>query len=288
MYANFTAEEGTGTGATITLTGAVTGGIPFAKSFAVDDFFGYAIEDSGGTIKVMGYGKLATSTTFTRNDTWNWNGTVIDSSPSSNIALSGGTHTIRCVELAEVRGYYGDKAKSTVFVNHYYVPDNIVQHEGTDTLSNADREWYSDAILLNDTVITTRRLDVTTADAGCTHFRMGIYALDPTTGRPGKLLEDSGDISANVASTGSSGYTLSTPLPLKAGRYFFSVVSDSTTVAFRVSTYNQHWGASGGMDASNNHRAGSMYKNGVTGALASDPSISGALFAFGAVPMGYT
>jgi len=97
MFANFTEETATGTGATLALAGITTGNIAFSKSFADGDLVAYVVEDSGGTIKVAGIGTYVSATDdITRNDTWNWNGTVVDDSPSTNITLSGGTHTVRC------------------------------------------------------------------------------------------------------------------------------------------------------------------------------------------------
>ena len=97
MFSNFTEETCTGTGATMALSGATTGNIPFSESFADGDLVSYVIEDSGGTIKVAGIGTYVSATDdITRNDTWNWNGTAVDKSPATNITLSGGTHTIRC------------------------------------------------------------------------------------------------------------------------------------------------------------------------------------------------
>ncbi len=97
MFANFTEETCTGTGVTLALAGITTGNIAFSKSFADGDLVAYVLEDSGGTIKVAGVGTYVSATDdITRNDTWNWNGTVVDENPSTNITLSSGTHTVRC------------------------------------------------------------------------------------------------------------------------------------------------------------------------------------------------
>lgn len=97
MFANFTEETCTGTGATLVLAGATTGNIPFNKSFADGDPVAYVLEDSGGIIYVAGVGTYVAATDdITRADTWNWNGSVIDESPGTNITLGGGTHVVRC------------------------------------------------------------------------------------------------------------------------------------------------------------------------------------------------
>lgn len=97
MFANFTEETCTGTGATLALAGAVAGRIAFNKSFADGDLVAYVLEDSGGVIIVAGVGTYVAATDdITRADTWNWNGAIIDENPAVNLTLSAGTHTVRC------------------------------------------------------------------------------------------------------------------------------------------------------------------------------------------------
>jgi len=97
MFGNFLEETATGTGATLALAGATTGNIHFQEKFADGDLVAYVVDDSGGTIKVGGVGTYVSATDdITRNYTWNWNGTTYDDNPSTNITLSGGTHTVRC------------------------------------------------------------------------------------------------------------------------------------------------------------------------------------------------
>ena len=119
MYANFTAQEGTGTGDTIELSDAIVDRILFSKSFADGDLVAYVLEDSGGVIKVAGVGTYVSATDdITRNDTWNWNGTVIDDNPSTNITLSGGTHTVRCDVIGDnfYKCYENELFNGTVLV----------------------------------------------------------------------------------------------------------------------------------------------------------------------------
>lgn len=288
MFANFIKETCTGTGDTLSLAGEETGFIPFDAYYADGEPVPYIVKDGNGTNKVAGYGTFNTGSpdTITRNDLWTWNGTVVDKNPSANLTLSGGTHEILVGPMAEI-GYGGITPPNTLGGTFYNVPDNIFNQNGTDTISNADREWFGDAIFHGRTVITSRYLRIETADAACTNFRLGIYAQNPTTGRPGKLLEDSGDQSANVATTGDKEWTLSAPLVLNPGRYYFSIVTDSTTVEFKCPAYDDRIMSGGGLERSNNNHQSIFYANGVTGALASNPTISGALITFGAVPMGY-
>lgn len=97
MYSNFTEETCTGTGNTLVLTGNTAGRLSFSKSFSNGESVSYVLEDSAGIIKLSGIGTyVSASNTITRNDSWNWNGTVIDENPSTNITLSGGIHAVRC------------------------------------------------------------------------------------------------------------------------------------------------------------------------------------------------
>jgi len=96
MNSNFTEETCTGTGDVLTLAGATSGSIAFADSFADGDLVKYSLEDALGAIRVAGRGVFNTAAnTITRVDSWNYNGTAVDSAPSSNIALNAGAHTIR-------------------------------------------------------------------------------------------------------------------------------------------------------------------------------------------------
>lgn len=102
MYANYTRETCTGTGDTLTLTGATSDSIPFSRNFADGDYVAYSLLDSGGVIRITGIGTYNSgANTITRNDLWNDNGTVSIDAPVSNITLSGGTHTIDCAESAQ-------------------------------------------------------------------------------------------------------------------------------------------------------------------------------------------
>ena len=97
MFANFTEEACTGTGDTLALAGATSGMIAFQESFSDGDMVAYTLEDSGGTILISGLGLYVSATDdITRNDLWSWNGSAVDTSPATNITLSGGTHTVRC------------------------------------------------------------------------------------------------------------------------------------------------------------------------------------------------
>ena len=267
MFANFTEETCTGTGDTMALAGATTGNIAFSESFADGQKVAYVIEDSGGTIKVAGIGTYVSATDdITREDSWTWNGTVIDTNPSSNLTLSGGTHTIRCdatgaQSLANLAASGQDAIRS---LNAFDTGDNIPAHNSTNT-PTANRLTWVAVYFVTPRIMTEFFLDVTTADGAATNFRQGVYAPG-SDGRPGALLADSGNI--DVSSTGVVRTTLSKPLVLSQGYYFFGVVTDSTTVRVRTTdTFLYPLGSFTGRASYSSNRVENWYQDSVTGAL---------------------
>lgn len=233
MFANFTEETCTGTGATLVLTGATSGSIAFSESFADGDLVAYVLEDSGGTIKVAGVGTYVSATDdITRNDTWNWNGTVIDESPTTNITLSGGTHTVRCDTI-------GNRLPGADNVNNYWdgVSGTITQHwpNNLRSLSSGKMRGNNDAPFNLAyqpfaQIITALGLEITTADAASTDNRCACYAVNDDFS-VGALLAATGHLSGS--STGKVSETLSTALYQPPGYYFYSCKSDSTTLKVR-------------------------------------------------------
>ena len=229
MYANFTEETATGTGDTLALAGVTTNSIAFSKSFADGDPVAYIVEDSGGAIKVAGVGAYVSATDdITRDDTWNWNGTVIDDNPSTNITLSGGTHTVRCDVIGQNLISGTVLASAFPDANYYHLPDNISKQDQAYT-PVADRASFVCGVFLTPRIITSFVLTVNTAYASSLNTRQAIYS-SKADGTIGDLLADSGNI--NITSTGMKTTNLGTALKLPAGRYWFGVVTDSTTPRF--------------------------------------------------------
>jgi hypothetical protein len=229
MYANFTEETCTGTGDTLTLLGATTGNLPFSLSYADGDLVMGPLEDSGGIIKIAGIGTYNSGpNTITRNDTWNYNGTVVDKNPSTNITLSAGTHTVRC----DVIGARLDSTNITINALESFTtstPDNIGIQDNQNSVT-ANRLCLVAGVFNSPRLITSFSLDVRIADAAATNTRQGIYSSD-INGRPNALLADSGNI--DVSTTGDKFTSLATPLFLPAGIYYFGIVSDSAVVQWR-------------------------------------------------------
>ena len=228
MYANFTQETCTGTGDILTLTGADTGNIPFSASFADGDLVAYVVEDSAGTIKVTGVGTYNTGNTITRNDSWNYNGAVVDKNPASNILLSDGDHTIRSdVDQSYVFGE-GDwdgraSIKPTGDVGF------VSMAESTANFTVVANRVYFLKLYVPNAMYLTKLGSHQIAAASGTKFRVGVYSIkyDPVTQcpLPDILLAESGDIDAST--TGFNRYNTLTPaIKLSKGNYLIAFVFD--------------------------------------------------------------
>jgi len=269
MFANFTEETCTGTGATLALAGVTTGNIPFSESFADGDKVAYVVEDSGGTIKVAGIGAYVSSTDdITRDDTWNWNGTVIDENPTTNITLSGGTHTVRCDAYSDILragvGTVLPSGKYTQFSNQGFAESTA--QAGGEFSAQVGEVVLMTGILVRPTWITEIAAYITTA-AASSNVRFGIYHADPD-GTPGALIVDSGDLDAS--STGFVSNTLTNPILLPAGAYLIGNQGDSTTVRCQgLSAASASSDFNGGIQGTtaSNRLEGCRYYTGTYGAM---------------------
>jgi hypothetical protein len=223
MFSNFTEETCTGTGNTLALAGATAGKLPFSLSFTDGDPVAYAVEDSGGIIKVAGVGTYVSATDdITRNDTWNYNGTVIDKNPSTNITLSGGTHTVRC-ELVS-RNISSQSRVDTWLESSSYkdLGDNLSADGFVNDVVTADRCTYCAIQLHRPRLLTNLTVYVSTADAVATISKAGLYKCG-SDGKPTDLIES---VTIDVATTGYKTVALSSPLFLEAGWYYTAFASD--------------------------------------------------------------
>lgn len=225
MYANFTEETATGTGDVLTLSGATSGNIPFSASFLDGDLVAYVIEDSSG-VKVSGIG-IYSAGTITRDDTWNYNGSVVDSNPSANIALDG-VNTVRSSNLAEqltAANLSFDISSYSGFYD-FLIPNNINATSTTRGRGNNDAPFNLVYQPYSQT-IHKLGIEVTTADAASTNNLAAIYTVNKDL-MPGKLLVSTSHLSGE--NTGVVLETLSTPLHMPAGWYYYSTKSDSSTL----------------------------------------------------------
>lgn len=228
MYGNFIEETCTGTAATLTLTGATTGNLAFSTQFADGDRLFYALEDSGGSIKIAGYGTWNTGGTITRNDIWNYNGTVVDKQPATNITLSAGTHTIRCCPIAESvlpsrTGY--DNARS----DSQYIVDPFLKGTSGSRGMAANWVYYNQFVLLGPVTLSGMGINVTALATTGSNLRLGLYEIDYSDNSM-TLIDQTGDIDVS-SGTGTTGYRTSNfsggNLELDPKPYIIAVGGDS-------------------------------------------------------------
>ena len=267
MYANFTEETCTGTGGTLTLTGVTTGNIAFSLSYADGDLVAYALEDSAGVIKVAGIGTYnTTGNTITRNDTFNYNGTVVDKNPSTNITLSAGSHTVRCDVVALNLNNSGVVGTTLSGSN--------INGCGPDALSGndlANTTAFAGQLIFQYVLFAPRRIrrlgiEVQTADIANPNTRIGIYSVK--AGLPSKVLIDE---VINVSSSGSTYATLATEIILPAGVYIGTVLTESSSVIFKAYIRSQNTFGGFGTDTYSS-RNNMFTKAAVTGSLSDNPT----------------
>ena len=233
MFANFTEETCTGTGATLALAGVTTGNIAFSKSFADGDLVAYVVEDSGGTIKVAGVGTYVSATDdITRSDTWNWNGTVIDDNPATNITLSGGTHTIRVDITAREIPYRNIYRPIVPTTNRYIVPIGVDGSDAGSPYTPALGEYMH--VLLSipaGATVDSLTLEVTTGQPSAL-ARVGLVSINRTNGEPLASLAETIDIDVSAAGVITQTFT-DVYFPVETVVYAW-LGCDTASVAFQA------------------------------------------------------
>jgi hypothetical protein len=256
MYANFTEETCTGTGVTLTLAGATTDNLAFSLSYVDGDLVAYAVEDSGGSIKITGIGTYNSgANTITRSDTYNYNGTVVDKNPSTNITLSGGTHTVRCdLTQTEIQNNAGFILEPMT-VNHDAIPDNWIQiGDNGRTLNFSDGVAFIPSYYASPFEFNSLQMNVVTGSATDV-VQAGICTCG-LDGLPDKIIEI---VTVDVTTAANVVTSLSQTYKLPAGRYFtFSSSKDLTAKLWNVEMFTHAM------------RSGSyVYRNGTNAALRS-------------------
>ena len=223
MFSPFTEENCTGTGDVITCTGATYNNLPFSASFSDGDRVSYALRDSGGVIKIAGVGVWNSGNTITRGDTWNYNGTVVDKNPSSNIVLSNGTHTITCCPTQETFSLSPHKHRTRT-TNRTHWNGICNSHAGiVSTSINQDTQYAYIFQLMESDFITNLEIVVQTADAGAL-AAIGITKCIDGEPENTYLVNSALDVA-------TSGLTLITVNQyLEAGWYFIHIVTNSAGV----------------------------------------------------------
>ncbi len=212
IYSNFTEETGTGTGDTLALAGATSGNIQFQDSFADGDLVAYVVEDSGGSIKVAGVGLYVSATDdITRQDTWNFNGSVVDENPTTNITLSGGTHTIRGDSVDD------DFNTGGAVSGRIYISSVLNEIAATITHSATNRIVYVPFLVRFADAYDAFAFEVTTSG---TDLRLGLYTAKD--GLPNALIAVH-DTSFSVGTTGLKSASFDGgSLNLRKGNYFIA------------------------------------------------------------------
>jgi len=249
MFANFTEETAIDSGGVLTLAGITTGMIPFSASFTDDDLVAYVAEDA--TQKVAGIGTYnSAADTITRNDTWNYNGTVVDKNPSANIALSG-TVTVRCEAVAASLVNSASFTVTEMSSPSMAVPDNWISCDDRNgDVGSADAVIYVPVFYESPVVINQLQIKVSIASE-TEIVQIGICTCS-LEGLPDKVIAIA---SADVTATGVVNTSLESDIRLEAGRYFtFSSskditakmwIADSFTHAMRSGSYVYRNGRNG-------------------------------------------
>lgn len=231
MHTNFTKETCTGTGAVLTLTGAVASHLPFNLSFSVGERVSYSLVDSGGSIRVCGIGTYTAANQITRDDTWSYNGSVVDRFPSTNIPLSGGTHTIACSAHADTAAY---RQKELSKPDTYHAGQAVDEFYNGTSVQTVNRLNLVMLVLPQKVEITGLRCNVATAGAGGEIGKMGIWQRVNARDAGAVIYESSSFL---VDSTGNKDVT-GLSIKLNAGVYFIGMVTNSATAVFKAHTNN--------------------------------------------------
>jgi hypothetical protein len=236
MYANFTEETCTGTGDTLTLAGATTDNLAFSLSYADGDLVAYAVEDSGGSIKITGIGTYNSgANTITRNDTYNYNGTVVDKKPSTNITLSGGTHTVRSDAVTDtLLGISGYHKQSTANGENKILNGLLNSGGGANPVvpSAANQQQAYAFRFMESANVENLYITVLTADASAS-ASWGLSKLSKDG------LSDTSYIISGVLDVSTTGLkSIAVSRIITAGYYLIHYVNDGTTAALNCTTNN--------------------------------------------------
>ena len=264
-----TATTGTGT---ITLGAAEAGFIALSdRSDLLPDGAQVRYQITDGNNREEGIGTYTAAGTTLSRDTIietlvagvynNTSPTAITLSGSATVAIAASANTAfdgRGLQFSASRVCY---------------PDNLIKLDGVNQTGTSGRLEYFPAYLLFPRSIPSLAIECGVADAAAVDSRIGIWNQNASA-LPGQLLYGSPalDLSAVAIVTEA----LPTALILPAGVYWFGVRIDSATAGVgKVSiSGGQIWGAPHGM-RTDIGRMRVPYTDGTSGALASNPVITG-------------
>lgn len=218
----------TTTSGTGDLTLSPVSGFPaFGDVFSIGDIVAYSILNSSGEPIEEGIGSYSASNTLTRTyPCATYSGGVYDGSAPSAISLSG-TYT---VIASSVRGMAPTlpRMNTGAAARYWFTPSLIMSSSAVRSLYAGS--LYAAPVYFNAaSPVDALALNVTTSGAAAV-ARIGIYSVG-VDGKPGKLIQESGDL--DCSSTGVKVSTF-TAISLTPGWYYLCVaVKGATSVGVR-------------------------------------------------------
>jgi hypothetical protein len=145
--------------------------------------------------------------------------------PGSNLSITGTT--------LNASGGGGSALRPAVSTtNNYYPPDGL--QFNTTTISAAEDVIY--LVPFSKAITITAIASENTTNTAGSSVRFGLYASDPSTGRPTTLIEGSSTIA--TTSNGIKAFTLATPYPVTGLVWLARNASHNLTWRQGVRTYN--------------------------------------------------
>lgn len=232
MFLNMTGETCTGTGDVLTLTGALAGHNAVGKTGNAEDggAYSFVVADADGVTKVAGaYTFDKNANTLTRNDSWNSTASAVDKNPSSNIALSAGTHTIICAPIPDSQAlpFLGSHSVSPRS-NSGYMGSGHNQGSLNSTIT-PDRLMLGQEVIDQGVLIHNLTVSCTTAGGVDAKCRLSIWRLTDISTIKELICET--DV-LDCTTSGNKKHTFPSPIRLPAGIYRFGFIGNDSTMKF--------------------------------------------------------
>lgn len=229
MFGDWAQETTTTTGTgTLTLS-SVSGKPRIADVFATNDLISYAILDSNGDPIESGIGVVAASNTLARIKVLATyvSGTFDNTAPAA-ATLAAGTKTVIATPVTGTFAAALPQVDTSATLRIIKSAHTSTTNANANSMSTSNRCKYVPFLLQAAVPINAFVINVTTA--GATSIRCGLYQIDVSTGRPGTLIQESGDI--DVSTTGTKTDTFTSRV-LSPGWYYTAIAVHTVTVAVR-------------------------------------------------------
>lgn len=205
----------TGTGS-ITLAGTSESGRTFTSQYALNEPIDYFIDNGTGEFE-SGVGHLSSASVLVRD-------LPIDGSAALPVNFSAGTKQIFVgvgVQNSTTSSLgFNDVGTSVKFM----LPSNLSRINSTQAIT-ANRQYFFEAPFLRGVMVDLMGVYVSTGNGTASNkMHIGLYEVDPLTGRAGSLLIEATDLDPSVAGliSGSVSETF-----ISAGVYVLSIWSDA-------------------------------------------------------------